>query len=117
MGVPITEKDEVVTLINGLSPAFDWFKNFLRLDGAEDSSASFDYVSKIALDFAADKKLLKSSTKKGTEKKSLLNVSESTKKKHYCFDFNASKGCTRKDCRYLHEKIPDSERTGYSNNE
>ena len=107
MGVSVSEKEEVITLLNGLSSQFDWLTNTCRIQERAGLMPSFDELSSLALDYAADKGLMAES-KTALVKKSTgtLMVVEGGRKM-YCFAYASEKGCQRgSSCRFLHEKDP-----------
>ena len=107
MGVSVSEKEEVITLLNGLSSHFDWLTNMCRIQERAGSMPSFDELSSLALDYAADKGLM-AETKSTLAKKSTgtLMVVEGGRKM-YCFAYASEKGYQRgSSCRFLHEKDP-----------
>jgi hypothetical protein len=42
-----------------------------------------------------------------TEEKKSKGGSAKSAEKRYCFDYNSDKGCSRENCKYLHETMPD----------
>jgi hypothetical protein len=110
MGVKVSESEIAQCALAGLSSEFVWIQNMCRVP---DATVNFDVIEKMALDYAADKGLLRKSKPKQHEKnkpnedrgKGVLNV---VQKKRYCYKFNSDAGCQRSKCSFLHEKIPKS---------
>ena len=105
MGVHISDEDEAITLLDGLSRSYNWLKNHCRVD----PNFTFDSIAKLALDFASDNHLLKTGQTTLSESKkktgSILNING--KKDRYCFAFNSEKGCSNPSCTWPHKINPD----------
>ena len=110
VGEEVSEEDMAVTLLSGLSNKFDWLKTHYRVSDQFD----FDVISKQAIDYAADKGMLKKSSKSGNygygnkgkftgNGGSLLATVEP--QKPVCFKYNSPGGCPFKEkCKYRHVK-------------
>ena len=118
MGVKISDHDEAVTALMGLSNDYVWIKNSYRLGMHEGSVFTFDQIEKLALDYAADHGLLKSSKRTRSEKNDskpqpsqakILNTKESkVKTGKHCYAYASPKGCKRVNCPFPHSKPPPS---------
>ena len=128
LGVRVSEREEALVLLNGLSQDFQWMKDYYRIP--QNANFSFDDISSIAVDYASDKGMLR---KKFSEEKaktvvsdkvtnesvkqSLLSVLDSSsrspgslpvakvKDKSFCFDYNSLSGCSKDDCKWEHRKV------------
>ena len=102
VGVDVTGEEEATALLVGLNSEFAWLQQHFSLKG---SAYTFDDVKTEALRVASENSSLtktdKSAKKNAEEKPSFEKKKKGT---GICFDFNSPAGCSRKSCRFAHEK-------------
>ena len=103
VGENVTEKDEAVALVCGLTSDYSWIKSFF----ATKVQYSFAEVAEEAMKFASDNKLFKDAQVEKPKKSAVDNVEQcEDEDENVCVWFNLPKGCNKgENCKFIHKKI------------
>ena len=100
LGETISEKDEAIALVCGLSDRF----SFLKQSCAVTDNYDWVVICQAATTLAVDQKLFRTKTLSG---KDFSKISTSKSEK-FCLNFNLSKGCSAQNCKWPHVKVKKS---------
>ena len=103
VGEKVTEKDEAVALVCGLTSDYSWIKSFF----ATKVQYSFAEVVEEAMKFASDNKLFKDAQVEKPKKPAVDNVEQcEDEDANVCVWFNKDQGCLKgDDCKFAHKKV------------